>query len=142
MDQGQGEHCLWCFISFYCIHHVFLLLVLYVKQFTHTTLCLLVYIQYLGKKIKTYFCQYHSILVLFLCKDKNIIQKYLTTDYYTYVVSNTEHANTTSLLTRNSYQCFPSTVVFCLEHITVHLVLRNVSSYNGVCVSFEHRIPF
>jgi len=32
--------------------------------------------------------------------------------------------------------------VFYIEHISVQLVLINVYSYDGVCVSFGNKIPF
>jgi len=32
--------------------------------------------------------------------------------------------------------------VFSIEHISVQLVLINVYSYDGLCVSFENKITF
>jgi len=39
-------------------------------------------------------------------------------------------------------KCFPFITVFYIEHISVQLVLINVYSYDGLCVSFENKIPF
>ena len=37
---------------------------------------------------------------------------------------------------------FPFIIVFYFEHISVQLVLINVYSCDGLCVSFENKIPF
>jgi len=35
-------------------------------------------------------------------------------------------------------KCFPLIIVFYIEHISVQLVLMNVYSYDGLCLSFEN----
>jgi len=42
----------------------------------------------------------------------------------------------------NGEEVFSIDHVFYIEHISVQLVLINVYSYNGLCVSFENKITF
>jgi len=74
------------------------------------------------EKIKIFVTEY-------LSDYKNSILKYFTTHLGVYCVVSVT-------LNNNGEE------VFYIEHISVQLVLINVYSYDGLCASFENKIPF
>ncbi len=57
------------------------------------------------------------------------------------VVSVTLNQKRPKSLWRMEKKCFTFIIVFYIEHISVQLVLINVYTYDGLCVSFESKIP-
>ena len=73
---------------------------------------------------------------------KNNILKYSTLMYVLSVASVTLNKKRPKSLWWMEKKCFPFIIVFYIKHIRVQLVVINVYSYDGLCVSFDNKIAF
>ena len=85
------------------------------------------------EKIKKHFCFYCIFVCCFIFELKH----YTVTIFY-----NRRKHTVTLNMKRHNAPDKAFILVFSIEHISVQSMLRNVYSYNGLCLSFENKIPF